>query len=362
MQNLSSPIPQSFKITNQYVWLPHIYALPARISYDVTCENERDEFIPCFSFTKAQWGSPECDALSWYASPHRDDFTFRTNLFGKFPTVKRLSPSWRPTVGEKFRMSCEITTTSATYSINGIDYATATYNEGDVPNRGYFGFAKYGDVNITVENVYVDSRHVFTQVQWDNYKSHFHSDEKIQAVTFEELLENTDGGKVDWENPPIAGGRGLEVQTLAVVNECELQIGYVIFDAICLAVGAVGLRAGVNRVTAEAIAKAARPVLPRIQVIIARIAAEGATYTEMAKGVFDILRVIWSGGMLGAVLGAFTNSLTWYYALLYGATALGTIVAAFATDGLAFVAEVSIELATFGFLVADSVNALKQCS
>ena len=155
MQVLPSPIPQSFKITNQYVWLPTLYTLPAHISYDVTCGSETDEFLPCFSFTKAEWASPECDALCWYASPHRDDFTFRTKLFGETPTLKRLSPPYRPTVGTKFQMECKITATSATYSINGKDYATATYKEGKVPEQGYFGFAKYRTANIIVENVNV---------------------------------------------------------------------------------------------------------------------------------------------------------------------------------------------------------------
>jgi hypothetical protein len=45
----------------------------------------------------------------------------------------------------------------ATYSINGIDYAKATYEEGQIPAQGYFGFATYGVENITVENVIVGS-------------------------------------------------------------------------------------------------------------------------------------------------------------------------------------------------------------
>jgi hypothetical protein len=147
---------KSFKITTQYVWLPDIYNLPAQISYDVTCGSETDEFLPCFSFTKAEWGSSQCDALCWYVSPHRDDFTFRTKLFREFPVVKRLSAPFRPTVGKQFQMKCKISSTSATYCINGIDYAIATYQEGEVPQRGYFGFAKYSTANITVENVHIN--------------------------------------------------------------------------------------------------------------------------------------------------------------------------------------------------------------
>lgn len=200
-----------------------------------------------------------------------------------------------------------------------------------------------------------------TQEQWDSYKSQFPNDKKIQAVTLEELLKNTDGGKVDWKNPPVAKERRTEAQAVTAISGCELAIGYVIFDVVCLAIGGVGLRSGVSRGTAEAVAEAARPVLSKLEVTIAKMAAEGASKTDLAWGVFEILKTIWSGGCLGAVLSAFLGSLTWYYALLYGATAMATIVAALATDGVAFVAEVVIVLATFGFLVADSVNAAKAC-
>ena len=59
--------------------------------------------------------------------------------------------------------------------------------------------------------------------------------------------------------------------------------------------------------------------------------------------------------------GPGVGHLTWYYAVLYGATAMATIVAAVATDGVAFVAEVALEVVTFGMLVADCVNAVAAC-
>ncbi len=166
MKILPSPTPQSIKISNEYVWLPTLYTLPVRIACDVTCGSQSDEFLPCFSLTRAEWGNPACDALSWYLSPHRSDFTFRTKLFGQFPTVKLAGPAFQPIVGQKFTMVCEIHATHATYSIRAASvpyyanlspYATATYADGDVPKSGYFGFAKYSDENITVENITVES-------------------------------------------------------------------------------------------------------------------------------------------------------------------------------------------------------------
>lgn len=155
---LPNPVPDTIGISDKYQWIQDRYALPAKISCEVICNDEKDEFLPCFSYTRAEWDSPDCDALSWYLSPHRDDFTFRTQLFRNFPTVQRHVDAYKPAVGEKVTVSCEITATSATYSINGKPYATATYAEGNVPTQGYFGFAVYSQENITVENVQIQAR------------------------------------------------------------------------------------------------------------------------------------------------------------------------------------------------------------
>ena len=50
-------------------------------------------------------------------------------------------------------MRCIINKNSASYSINGKTYATATYKEGAVPLKGYFGFAVYQRENINVLNI-----------------------------------------------------------------------------------------------------------------------------------------------------------------------------------------------------------------
>ncbi|MBL4705219.1 MAG: hypothetical protein JKY54_11910, partial [Flavobacteriales bacterium] len=75
--SVSVPWPPVIIITQKYHWLPGLIDLPAEISYDVTCNNEADEFLPCFSKNKVEQGgkNPEPDALSWYFSPNRDDYT-----------------------------------------------------------------------------------------------------------------------------------------------------------------------------------------------------------------------------------------------------------------------------------------------
>lgn len=207
-----------------------------------------------------------------------------------------------------------------------------------------------------------------TQQNLDIYKNLYPLDSNIQALTVDALKAKAAEKPYDWSTITWEEIRESSVdETLLAENvpisitDCQMNIGYVVFDALCLALGAVGLRSTVSGTTIQAIFNAASPAVPAIEQAIARIGQAGATLTDKAKGVFSILSAIWSGGSLGAVFSAFLGSLTYWDAALYGLTGLATIVAAVATDGVAFVAQVVILLASFGFLVSDSVKAISAC-
>jgi hypothetical protein len=198
-----------------------------------------------------------------------------------------------------------------------------------------------------------------TPASFQAYKVLYPDDKRLQALTLEELFEQTGGGLVNWENIKYK-----QDATLAVSSTlgCAVSIGYVVFDSICLFLGAAALRASVTAEVAEDMAKATEPVANQLSKYIKTMSAAESTKFEVATAVFGIVSTIYSGGCLGAVLGAFLGSLTWYNAILYGATALGTIVAAVATDGAAEIGIIVVELATAGFLVSDSINCAKACS
>ena len=98
-----------------------------------------------------------------------------------------------------------------------------------------------------------------SQKQLDQYKLFFPKDARLQALTVEELIANTDGGIADWDKLPHWSS-ALE----ASVWKCSEGIGFVIFDCVCLFLGADGLRAGATEAEAEAIAEAAEPVLSKM--------------------------------------------------------------------------------------------------
>ena len=197
-----------------------------------------------------------------------------------------------------------------------------------------------------------------TQQKLDQFKLLHPNDERLQALSLEELIANTDGGKADWSKLP----KRPALPSVTEATSCPVAMGFVIYDAVALFLGAGATRDGVTEAEAEAVADAAEPVLSQLEQYIETITKEGASVTDQAKAVWGIISTIYNGGCIGAVISAFLGTLTWYNWILYGATALATIVAAVATDGAAEIAEIVIELATAGWLVSDSITCMKACN
>lgn len=197
-----------------------------------------------------------------------------------------------------------------------------------------------------------------TQRDLDQLKAALPNDARLQSLSLLELLQNADPefSFSKWEREPAP--ELLEGSSL----ECATAIGFVIYDCVALFIGASATRGGATEGEAKAIAKAAEPVLSKIEKSCAELAKDSASATDKAWAVWDIIKTIYNGSCLGAVIAAFLSSLTWYNMILYSATALATIVAALATDGAAEIAEIVVQIAAFGFLVSDSVNVGSACA
>ena len=147
-----------------------------------------------------------------------------------------------------------------------------------------------------------------------------------------------------------------------MTTDCEKKIGYVIFDCVCLLLGAAECRAVLTEEAAEEMAEAAKPALSKMEQYIVTLASEDASTTEKAAAVFNVVSTCWSVGCLGEVVSAWLGTLTLGDKILYGATALATLLAAFATDGAAEIGVIAVELATAGWLVDDSIKCSDACS
>ena len=193
------------------------------------------------------------------------------------------------------------------------------------------------------------------------YKLLYPDNERLQKLTLEELYQHTGSGNVDWNKISYAE-HDDESASLEAISPCVLGIGYVVFDCVCLFLGAIALRSSLTAKGAAAMAEAAEPAVNQISKYIKTIAAAESSKMDVATAVFGVISTIYSAGCLGAVISAFLGTLEWYQAVLYGATALGTIMAAVFTDGTAEIGIIIVELATAGFLIDDSIKCAEACS
>jgi hypothetical protein len=199
----------------------------------------------------------------------------------------------------------------------------------------------------------------FTQAQLDEYKVQYPNDPAIQSLTLAEVNANTTGTVVDYDSvPQIASYTNKR----GVVSDCAIAVGVVVFDTVLLAFGAAAVGKTATRAAATAMAEAVAPAMNALETIIARMGAPNASYWDKAVGFYKILSAIWDAGCFGAVLDAFLGALSWWEGVAYGIVGVATVVAIFATDGLALIAEIVLLLAGVVSLLVDIVDAVNKCS
>eukprot|EP01060_Flectonema_neradi_P037711 TRINITY_DN7673_c0_g1_i2.p1 TRINITY_DN7673_c0_g1~~TRINITY_DN7673_c0_g1_i2.p1 ORF type:complete len:262 (+),score=36.53 TRINITY_DN7673_c0_g1_i2:46-831(+) len=116
---------------------------PIIVTYEIRTERETDEAVSAFSYTKKPYGHPDADALTWYGSPSRMDFTFRGKVFGSFPNCSYADPVLLQ-LGKWHRYEVRISRSSCVYFIDDRKIAEmCPQDTPDCPLKGYFGFVTY---------------------------------------------------------------------------------------------------------------------------------------------------------------------------------------------------------------------------
>ena len=75
-------------VKDKYLWSKLKFKLPIKVSFDVMIMHNPSAILPVFAKEKIEWNGKNTDALTWHLATDRDDFTFRTNMFGDFPDGK----------------------------------------------------------------------------------------------------------------------------------------------------------------------------------------------------------------------------------------------------------------------------------
>ncbi|HZU86428.1 MAG TPA: hypothetical protein VFF78_03020 [Anaerolineaceae bacterium] len=203
---------------------------------------------------------------------------------------------------------------------------------------------------------------LLTQKNLDNYKAMFPDDQRLQTVTLAELIEHSktreaSGVHLQFAEPAGMAGEGM----LGEISPCAMAIGGLVIDCIFVLTGAIYLAGKIPPSGIARVAQAAEPAIPEIERTAAIIASDTASATDKAMAIVNVGRIIYSVDALGAVLRAITDNLTWWDAALFGVTALATLVAVFATEGVAAAAAIVIEMAMIGFVISDAFKVADAC-
>ena len=199
-----------------------------------------------------------------------------------------------------------------------------------------------------------------TQESLDRVKAMFPEDEKLQALTLQELIEYSHGKDPNGSTAQPAPKPKEAKRVEAFVTDCQWEIGMVVLDCIYVLMGAWALRSHVSNATVEETAKVIAPHLAEIEKIVQRLAEAQSTY-DQAKEIFAIGKLIFTAGLLEEIYRAIYNTLTWWDAVLYSVLGLAELTAMFLTDGAATVAEVVAEIALVGWVVSDAAKAIEAC-
>lgn len=118
------------------------WELPVHVEVEVWPKGGTTECFLIASQDKKGWGGGG-DGLTVTSCVNRDDFTFRAEVFGKFPAVE-VHHSQRLRMGEWNHFALTLSEQRATYWINHVRIATCNFKPGDLPTTrpfiGLYGF------------------------------------------------------------------------------------------------------------------------------------------------------------------------------------------------------------------------------
>lgn len=200
-----------------------------------------------------------------------------------------------------------------------------------------------------------------SEKQWDDFVKNHCLDDEMKKISYKELMENTNNGEIDFNKLALPENSTSDISLAISAGDrsCTLAIGYVVVDVACLAIGAVGIRSSISSSSVESVATVVESSIPEILSSVETIARSGSSALQRAQACWSIIKVVLKSPY--KIFSAIFSSLPWYKKALAIAQACATIAAALLTDGAALIAEIVVELASFGFLVSDSVEAVSAC-
>ena len=143
---------------------------------------------------------------------------------------------------------------------------------------------------------------------------------------------------------------------------CAEAIGVFLADVVFLVLGLMGLHvSNQERITRALMRELGEDTLRGFLRAIQKFNEASGAY-EKAKALFAIFGGIYKAGGFRAVFKVLKDEMSWWQWLKTGVIAVAQIVAWFASDGVAFIAEVALNIMSAEQLLEDGIKAVKVCS
>jgi hypothetical protein len=160
-----------------------------------------------------------------------------------------------------------------------------------------------------------------------------------------------------YKRPPMAPVSRKTEEPL--FTPCESAIAAAVANAGIFVVGIIGLRVTYSTNVARAMQRTMGAKTLNGFRTMFKTFSDSKDKFEAAKGLFTIAGSIWQGGGFKIILEAWKKEAKWYDFILAGVTMIAQLVIWFASDGVAFVAQVALTIlsaVTLGRSIYDAVN------
>lgn len=167
--------------------------------------------------------------MTCFFGTHDKNCTWRTKMYSDCPKkIEKSQEGYLAEVGKRYQFDVEICETSARYSIDGSEYASCQFNEGDVPVTGFLGFgvpgmyprfedaAKEGgeeDEGEEDENLVLEEQ-TPSEMAWDENRGYF-----IENFSVQGKLIKVESPVVDMGDKLIVEGSGFATEEFPTAPE-----------------------------------------------------------------------------------------------------------------------------------------------
>ncbi|XP_028410345.1 uncharacterized protein LOC114532954 [Dendronephthya gigantea] len=145
------------------------------------------------------------------------------------------------------------------------------------------------------------------------------------------------------------------------LTPCQEAIGVFIADVVFFILGLVGLHASNQERVARALIRELGGTTLNGFLRAIEAFNEAKSATAKAKALFTIFSQVYKAGGFKAVFKVLKDEMSWWDWTKTGIIAVAQITAWFATDGVAFIAEVALNIMSATQMIEDGIKAAKTC-